>query len=61
MLEALDAVAAETGAALATIALAWTTGPAGIAAALASATSVEQLKQTPHDLDACELALAAAS
>ena len=45
VLEALDRVAAETGAALATIALAWTIAQPGITSTLASATSVEQLKQ----------------
>ena len=43
VLHALDEVAAETGAPLATIALAWTIAQPGIAAGLASATSVEQL------------------
>lgn len=46
VLEALDRVAAETGAALATIALAWTNAQPGIISTLASATSVEQLKQS---------------
>lgn len=46
VLEALDRVAAETGAALATIALAWTNAQPGITSTLASATSVEQLKQS---------------
>ena len=45
VLAALDAVAAETGAALATIALAWTIAQPGITAALASATSIEQLAE----------------
>ena len=45
VLEALDEIAAATGAALATVALAWTMAQPGITAALASATSVEQLKQ----------------
>jgi aryl-alcohol dehydrogenase-like predicted oxidoreductase len=45
VLEALDRVAAETGAALATIALAWTNAQPGITSTLASATSVGQLKQ----------------
>ena len=43
VLEALDEIAAETDAALATIALAWTIAQSGIVGALASATSVEQL------------------
>jgi aryl-alcohol dehydrogenase-like predicted oxidoreductase len=46
VLEALDRVAAETGAALATIALAWTIGQPGVTSTLASATSVDQLKQS---------------
>jgi len=41
----LDAIAADTGAALATIALAWTMAQPGIVAALASATSVAQLNE----------------
>ena len=45
VLEALDSVAAETGAALATIALAWTIAQPGITSTLASATSVEQLNE----------------
>src|SRR5438876_142367 len=45
VLEALDEIAAETGAALATISLAWLMAQPGITAALASATSDEQLKQ----------------
>jgi aryl-alcohol dehydrogenase-like predicted oxidoreductase len=45
VLEALDRVAAETGAALATIALAWTNAQPGITSTLASATSVEQLRE----------------
>ena len=45
VLEALDSVAAETGAALATIALAWTIAQPGVTATLASATSVDQLKE----------------
>ena len=45
VLEALDEVAAETGEALATVALAWTMAQPGIVAALASATSVAQLHE----------------
>ena len=45
VLHALDEVAAATGAPLATIALAWTIAQPGIAAGLASATSVEQLAE----------------
>jgi len=41
----LDAIAAETGAALATIALAWIMAQPGIVAALASATNVVQLNE----------------
>src|SRR5207245_8243783 len=40
VLKALDEIAGETGAALATVALAWTMTQPGITAALASATSV---------------------
>ena len=46
VLQALDEISAETGAALATIALAWTMAQPGIAAALASATSVAQLQES---------------
>lgn len=45
VLAALDAVAAETGAALATVTLAWTMAQPGITAPIASATSVDQLKE----------------
>jgi len=45
VLAALDEVAAETGAALATIALAWTIAQPGITAALASATNLDQLSE----------------
>jgi len=45
VLEELDAIAAETGAALATIALAWIMAQPGIVGALASATSVAQLNE----------------
>jgi aryl-alcohol dehydrogenase-like predicted oxidoreductase len=45
VLEALDRVAGETGRPLATIALAWTMAQPGITAALASATSLEQLSE----------------
>ncbi len=44
--QALDRVAAETGAALATIALAWTNAQPGITSTLASATSVDQLRES---------------
>jgi aryl-alcohol dehydrogenase-like predicted oxidoreductase len=46
VLEAMDQVAAETGAALATIAIAWTNAQPGITSTLASATSVSQLQQS---------------
>jgi aryl-alcohol dehydrogenase-like predicted oxidoreductase len=45
VLEALDEVAAETGAALATVALAWLKAQRAIAAPIASATSRDQLDQ----------------
>ena len=45
VLAALDEVAAETGAALATVTLAWTMAQPGITAPIASATSVEQLSE----------------
>ncbi|HUP67047.1 MAG TPA: aldo/keto reductase [Sphingomicrobium sp.] len=51
VLTALDEVAAETGAALATIALAWTMAQPSIVAPIASATSVEQLKELTAALD----------
>jgi len=44
VLAALDDIAAETGASLATIALAWTKDQPGITAPIASATSLEQFK-----------------
>ena len=43
VLEAMDAVAAETGATLAQIALAWVAAQPGVTAPIASATSLEQL------------------
>jgi aryl-alcohol dehydrogenase-like predicted oxidoreductase len=45
VLAALDDIAAETGAALATVALAWTMAQPGITAVLASATNLEQLAE----------------
>jgi aryl-alcohol dehydrogenase-like predicted oxidoreductase len=45
VLEALDAVAAESGAPLATVALAWTMAQPGITAPIASATSPDQLAE----------------
>lgn len=67
VLAALDEVAADTGASLATIALAWTKAQPGITAPIASATSVEQLKDltaaltldlTPAQIDALNRASA---
>ncbi len=51
VLAALDQVAAETGAALATVTLAWTNAQPGITSTLASATSVSQLKELTAALD----------
>ena len=51
VLEAMDRVAAETGAALATIAIAWTNVQPGITSTLASATSVAQLEEILAALD----------
>jgi aryl-alcohol dehydrogenase-like predicted oxidoreductase len=45
VLEVLDDIAAQTGATLATVALGWTMAQPGITAALASATSLDQVKQ----------------
>ena len=45
VLSALDEVAAETGAALATVALAWTKAQPAITAPIASATSIAQLAE----------------
>jgi aryl-alcohol dehydrogenase-like predicted oxidoreductase len=45
VLAALDEVARETGAALATVALAWTMAQPGITAPIASATSLDQLRE----------------
>ncbi|WP_395622586.1 aldo/keto reductase [Sphingomonas daechungensis] len=45
VLAALDRISAETGAALATIALAWTSAQPGIATTLASATRLDQLDE----------------
>jgi aryl-alcohol dehydrogenase-like predicted oxidoreductase len=67
VLKALDEVAAETGAAPATIALAWLMAQPSIVAPIASATSVEQLneltaamhlKLTPSQLDKLDAASA---
>ena len=51
VLAAMDRIAAETGAALATIAIAWTNAQPGITSTLASATSVSQLKESLAALD----------
>jgi aryl-alcohol dehydrogenase-like predicted oxidoreductase len=51
VLDELDAIAAETDGALATIALAWTMAQPGIVAALASATSVAQLHELTAAMD----------
>jgi aryl-alcohol dehydrogenase-like predicted oxidoreductase len=65
VLAALDDIAAETGAALATVALAWTKVRPGIAAPIASATSLEQLEEliaalsldlTPGQIEALDAA-----
>ncbi len=45
MLSALEAVSAETGAAMATVALAWTKAQSGVGAPIASATSLAQAGQ----------------
>lgn len=45
VLHALDEISAETGAALATISLAWLMAQPAVTAPIASATSVEQLKE----------------
>jgi aryl-alcohol dehydrogenase-like predicted oxidoreductase len=51
VLGAMDRIAEETGAALATIAIAWTNAQPGITSTLASATSVSQLEQSLAALD----------
>ena len=51
VLAALDAIAEETGASLGTIAIAWTMAQPTIAAALASATSLDQLEQLTAAFD----------
>jgi len=45
VLKELDAIAAETGAALGTIALAWLIAQPAVTAPIASATSLDQLKE----------------
>ncbi|MBN8806835.1 MAG: aldo/keto reductase [Sphingomonas sp.] len=65
VLAAMDAIAAETGATLAQIALAWLAAQPGITAPIASATSVAQLQEllpamdlalTPAQIDALDTA-----
>ena len=51
VLASLDAVAAETGKSLATVALAWTKVQPGITAPIASATSLEQFEDLKAALD----------
>ncbi|WP_028969843.1 aldo/keto reductase [Sphingomonas sp. URHD0057] len=51
VLDALDAVSGETGEPLATVALAWTMAQPGITAALASATSLDQLAELTAAID----------
>ena len=51
VLGALDQVSRETGAPLAAVALAWTNSQPGVVATLASATSVDQLRQLTASLD----------
>lgn len=51
VLAAMDAVAAETGATLAQIALAWLAAQPGITAPIASATSVEQVEELTGSWD----------
>ena len=50
VLAALDSVAAETGATLAQVTLAWTAAQPGITAPIASATSVEQMEDLSGSL-----------
>ena len=66
MLAAMDAIAADTGASLAQIALAWLAVQPGIGAPIASATSVKQVEElcgmasltlTPEQLSALDTAL----
>ena len=51
MLAAMDAIAAETGATLSQIALAWVAAQPGVTAPFASATTVEQLDELIGSLD----------
>jgi aryl-alcohol dehydrogenase-like predicted oxidoreductase len=56
IVEAMDIVAAETGAALASIAIAWLAAQPTITAPIASATKIDQLDEL---LDAVDLTLSA--
>lgn len=51
VLDALDEVAAQTGATQAQIALAWLAAQPGVTAPIASATSVEQLEELLGSMD----------
>jgi aryl-alcohol dehydrogenase-like predicted oxidoreductase len=51
MLDAMDAVAGETGATLAQVALAWLAAQPGVTAPIASATSIEQLDDLMGSMD----------
>lgn len=51
VLDALDQVSAQTGAPLAAVALAWTNAQPGVVATLASATSIDQLKELTTSMD----------
>ena len=51
VLDAMDSVAAETGATLAQIALAWLAAQPGVTAPIASATSIEQLDDLMGSMD----------
>ena len=51
ILAAMDTVAAETGATLAQIALAWNAAQPGVTAPIASATSVSQLEELAGAMD----------
>jgi aryl-alcohol dehydrogenase-like predicted oxidoreductase len=51
VIDTMDAIAAETGAPLAQIALAWLAAQPGVTAPIASATSVEQLDSLMGAID----------
>jgi len=51
VLQAMDGIASETGAALATIALAWLMAQPSVTAPIASATSLEQLRELTAAMD----------